>query len=236
MDCKFCAEAMSSHPSQTLRRSAVLGRTALCPAVLRHGSAGRRSARVALASLVVGLGLGGPLSAGAERADRSQPMTLESDKPCSINLARQTSVCSGNVVVVQGTLQLRADKLELRESADGYHAVASGSATRPAQYRQKRDGVDEYIEGQAQRIEYDGRSSTLHFAGQAEVRRLRGGAPADVLRGSLIVYDGRAEQIDVQGASSTNPGGRVQAVIAPRQPAPAASSAAASAGGAGERR
>ena len=164
--------------------------------------------------------------AWAEKADRSKPMTLESDQPCTLSLLKQTSVCSGNVVISQGTLQIRADRLELRESPEGYQmAQATGVAGKPASYRQKRDGSDEFVEGQAQRIDYDSRAGTLRFDGAAVVRRLRGPVVADEIQGALILWDSTAESFNVQGgtATATNPGGRVRAVITPRAPADGAS-------------
>ena len=181
------------------------------------------SALVALLLLV------GSPSGWAEKADRGRPMTLESDQPCTVSLLMQTSVCSGNVVISQGTLQIRADKLELRETPEGYQmAVAIGSASRPATYRQKRDGADETVEGQAQRIDYDSRAGTLRFEGAAVVRRLRGTLVSDEIQGQQIVWDSSAESFNVRGGAptATNPGGRVRAVIVPRLPADDASSAA----------
>lgn len=171
--------------------------------------------------------LAGVAGAWAERADRTRPMTLESDKPCTVSLLRQTSTCSGNVVISQGTLQIRADRLELRETPEGYQmALAIGSPGKPASYRQKRDGAaDEFVEGQAQRIDYDSRAGTLRFEGAAVVRRLRGNTVADEIQGQQITWDSVAESFNVQGGAATasNPGGRVRAVITPRQPAEAAS-------------
>lgn len=181
--------------------------------------------------------LAGTAATWAERSDRTRPMTLESDQPCTVNLLKQTSVCSGNVVISQGTLQIRADKLELRETPEGYQmALATGNAARPATYRQKRDGADEVVEGQAARIDYDSRAGTLRFEGDAVVRRLRGTAVADEIHGRQITWDSTAESFNVQGGATTaaNPGGRVRAVIVPRAPAEGASApapAAAPAGG-----
>lgn len=180
------------------------------------------------------LGVGG-MGAWAEKADRTKPMTLESDQPCIVSLLKQTSVCSGNVVISQGTLQIRADRLALRETPEGYQmAQATGAPGKPASYRQKRDGVDEVVEGQAQRIDYDSRLGTLRFEGAAVVRRLRGATVADEIQGALILWDSAAESFSVQGGAATaaNPGGRVRAVITPRLPADAASAPAAEAAGA----
>ncbi len=176
-----------------------------------------RPSLILLALLAGGAVLSLPVQ--AEKADRNKPLILESDQPCTVNLLKQTSVCSGNVVISQGTLQIRADKLELRESPEGYQlAQASGVDSKPATYRQKRDGVDEFVEGQAQRIDYDSRSGTLRFEGQAQVRRLRSAALADQIQGAVIVWDSVAEVFNVRGGavSPDNPGGRVRAVIAPR--------------------
>lgn len=188
----------------------------------------RLSYRVTLALALV---LGGT-PALAEKADRSKPLTLESDKPCTVDLARQVSVCSGNVVIAQGTLHIRAERVELRETPDGYRqALAIGTSAAPAAYRQRRDGGDESVEGSAERIEYDARADTLRFVGNAQVRRLRGGVPTEEIQGSQIVWDNSAELFTVQGGAVTpgNPSGRVRAVLAPREPAASVPSPAASA-------
>jgi lipopolysaccharide export system protein LptA len=170
-------------------------------------------------------------TAWADKSDRSKPLTMESDKPCTVDLAKQLSVCSGNVVIAQGTLQIRAERIELRETPDGYRtATAIGSAGKPASYRQRREGVQsEQVEGQADRIEYDGRADAIRFVGNASVRRLRSGVVADEIQGSQIVWDNTAELFSVQGGNaSAAGGGRVRAVLAPRDgnAAPAAAPAA----------
>jgi lipopolysaccharide export system protein LptA len=159
------------------------------------------------------------LPAHAERADRDKPMVVEADKPGTVDLLRQQVVFNGNVVIVQGTMQIRAERVELRELPDGFRAAtAFGAPDRPASFRQKRDGVDETLEGSAERIEYDGRASTLRLVGNGSVRRLRGSTVADEITGALIIWDNAAELFSVQGGASSaaNPGGRVRAVLSPR--------------------
>ena len=168
----------------------------------------------------------------AEKADRNKPMTIEADQPGSVDLQRQVVIFNGNVVISQGTMVLRADRVELRERPDGYReARAIGSAERPASFRQKRDGFDETVEGAAERIDFDGRTDTLRFEGNAAVRRLRNGVVADEITGSLITWDNTNELFKVTGGSATptNPSGRVRAVFAPREEAASAPAAAASA-------
>lgn len=168
----------------------------------------------------------------AEKADRRQQMVVEADRPGTLDFQRQVLVFNGNVTITQGTLAIHADRVEVRELPDGYReAVALGTAGHPATYRQKRDGVDETVEGQADRIEYDSRADTLRLVGDAAVRRLRGKVVADEISGAQITWDANAELFSVQGAaaSSSSPAGRVRVVLNP--PAAAASAPAPGASG-----
>ena len=170
----------------------------------------------------------------AERADRNKPMAIEADQPGSVDLQRQVVIFNGNVTISQGTMLLRADRVELRERPDGYReAKAIGSAERPANFRQKRDGVDETVEGAAERIEFDAKTDTLRFIGNAAVRRLRAGVVADEITGSLITWDNTNELFKVTGGATSpaNPSGRVRAVFAPREDASASASAPAAKAG-----
>ena len=179
------------------------------------------------------LALAGALASApvlAERADRNKPMSIEADQPGSVDLQRQVVIFNGNVVISQGTMLLKADRVELRERPDGYReAKAIGNADKPASFRQKRDGVDEVVEGAAERIEFDAKTDTLRFVGNAAVRRLRGGVVADEITGSLITWDNTNELFNVTGgaASPANPSGRVRAVFAPREEAASAPQATA---------
>lgn len=162
----------------------------------------------------------------AEKADRGKPLTIEADQPGTLDLINQVIVFNGNVVVAQGTMAIRAERVEVRERADGHRsATALGSASRPASFKQKREGVDETIEGQAERIEYDSRGDVVRFSGNAQVRRMRGATPADEVSGAVITYDNGNETFSVQGAASA-PGlagnGRVRVVITPRPEAASA--------------
>lgn len=174
----------------------------------------------------------GPGAVRAERADRSKPMVVEADRPGTVDLQRQVVVFNGNVVISQGTMVLRADRVEMRETPDGFRAASAiGSAGRPASWRQRRDGSgDEMVEGVADRIEFDGKSDTLRFLGNGSVRRLRAGTVADEITGATIVWDNLAEVFRVEGGavSPANPSGRVRVVLSPRaEPASAAASGAA---------
>jgi lipopolysaccharide export system protein LptA len=153
--------------------------------------------------------LAGP--ALAEKADRTKPINLESDR-MQVNDATKTSVFEGNVLMTQGTLSIRADKVTVRQDKDGHQY---GSAVgNPAVFRQKRDGAEGYVQGEAQRIEYDGKADRVELFNRARLLR----EPADEVRGNYISYDSRTEYFTVTGGTSAGdtPAGRVHAVIQPR--------------------
>ena len=184
--------------------------------------------------------------AQAEKADRLKKMEVESDQPGKVDLQNQIVVFNGNVVVTKGTMVIRANRIEVRESPEGYQtALAVGSAHQLAGFRQKREGVNEFIEGEAERVEYDSKADTIRFINKASVKRFRGTAVADEVTGALITYDNTAELFTVSGgasaATAANPTGRVRAVLTPREGTPAAAEAAsatsaASAAGTGGKR
>ena len=164
------------------------------------------------------------LPAHAEKADRGKPMVVEADRDGVLDLQRQVLVYTGNVVISQGTMILRAERVEMRTTADGYRAASAiGSAGKSASWRQRRDGVDESVEGTADRIEFDGRADTLRFVGNGAVRRLRAGAVVDEITGASILWDNGSEVFKVEGGAATaaNPTGRVRAVLSPRVDTPA---------------
>jgi lipopolysaccharide export system protein LptA len=129
------------------------------------------------------------------------------------------------VVLIQGTLQLRTSRLVVTQDADGFQkGVASGGANGLARFKQKREGVDEYIEGEAERIEHDARDEITEFFTRGWVRNGQ-----DEVKGNYIRYDALTEKYLVTtGTGQTKsasgaPQARVRAIIQPKSknPAPA---------------
>ncbi|WP_422011569.1 lipopolysaccharide transport periplasmic protein LptA [Roseateles sp.] len=168
------------------------------------------------------------VAAHAEKADRLKPMVFTQDKQGRIDSVNQRTELLGNVIITQGSLMLRAEKVDVRETRDGYHqAFASGTAGNPVSFRQARDVPGESIAGTADQLEYDTRTETVRFIGNANVRRMRGTTVADEVTGAVIVYDSRTEVFTLEGGSaSPNPNGRTRIVMMPRaQPGDAAAPA-----------
>lgn len=163
--------------------------------------------------------------AGAEKADRNKPMNVEADALRYDDL-NQTSVFTGRVVVTKGTIVIRGARVDVRQDPEGYqHGVVTAEPGRLAFFRQKREGVDEFIEGEGETIEYDGKADRVKFVKRAEMRRYRGATVSDEMVGSLITYDNSTDVFTVDGGpASPAVGGRIRAVISPR---PGASAPAA---------
>jgi len=142
------------------------------------------------------LGFSGRVS--AEAADRDKPIDLEAD----------------TVKVDDSTLVIHADKLIVREDQAGFqHSTSLGN---PTTFKQKMEGKNEYMEGSAQRIEYDGRMDKVQLYTKAWVKR-----GADIVHGDYIMYDANAEYAEVigggsQAATPGTPTGRVRAIIQPK--------------------
>lgn len=149
----------------------------------------------------------------AEKADREKPINLEADR-VTVDDAKQVSLFEGNVVLTQGTLVIRGDRMEVRQDREGFrYGTTWGNL---AYFRQKREGHDEFVEGWAERIEYDGRADKMQMFNRASMKR-----GEDEVRGSYISYDAATEFFQVIGggtkaATANNPEGRVRAVMQPK--------------------
>lgn len=169
--------------------------------------------------------------AHAERADKDKPMNIESDH-MSYDDLKQVNIFTGNVTVTKGTIILKADRVEVTQDPEGYqYATAFYKPGGPLAYmRQKRDGLDEYIDGWGQTIYYNGKTEVATLTTQATLKRLAGGVkPLDEIHGSVITYDTYNEVYTANGGkdqvNQNNPSGRVRATLAPRNAGGAAAPA-----------
>lgn len=160
----------------------------------------------------------------AERADRLKPVQVEADR-MQHDETRQLTLLTGQVQAVKGTLVMRAARMEIQQDAQGQQVVRFWAE--PGQrvyFRQKREGLDEFIEGEAVQAVYDGRQDQMTLTDRAEARILRQGITADRLEGQRIVYNNSTEVISVDGKpreSATSGRPRVRAVLAPKAEASA---------------
>jgi len=127
---------------------------------------------------------------------------------------KNTSTYEGDVILTQGSLIINADKLIIREDRQGFqHSTSIG---KPTTFKQKMKGSDEYIEGKALRIEYDGHMDKIHLYEEAFVKK-----GDDEVWGDYIMYDATSEfaqALSRQNTSdSSNKKGRTKAIIKPKK-------------------
>ncbi|WP_293777755.1 lipopolysaccharide transport periplasmic protein LptA [uncultured Oxalicibacterium sp.] len=177
-----------------------------------------------LPSLFLATCLAIPL-AHAEKADSTKPTNVEANK-MEYDDVKQINTFTGNVVLTRGTIRMTSARMIVRQDPEGYqfvtmYAPPNGLAT----FRQRRDGGnDQWIEGKAERIEYDDKTEIMKLFVRAEMRRLENGKSTDEVQGEYISYDTRAEFFTVHNSpsgTSKDGGGRIRAVIQPRTTAPA---------------
>ena len=174
--------------------------------------------RAAFIFVLASTGLAGT-GARAEKADRAQPTVIVADHQ-TVDDLKQISVFTGHVILTKGTIRITGERLEYREDPEGYqYAVVTAAPEALATFHERRDpthpGIEETIEGVAERIEYDNRADTVRLFTRAVVKRFENGLSRDEFSGDRIFYDARNSHYDLTGPGQ-DPGGRVVAHIAPR--------------------
>lgn len=158
----------------------------------------------------------------AEKADREKPTHIESNRMSSDD-AKRMSIFEGSVVLTKGTVRVLADRIVVRQDADGYQfATATGN---PVRFRQlgdpKSDRPAVWTEGEALRLEIDDRNEKIELFERARVKR-----DQDVVNGEYIFLDQRTEYFSVSSGKGAPKAGtaagappaetRVRAVIQPK--------------------
>ena len=141
----------------------------------------------------------------AEQADREKPMNITADV-CNFDQKTAKSVCTSNVVVVQGSMTIHADRLVISQDADG-NQYAQGEG-KPVRFRQKLDRSPDWLEAESLRFDYDGKKGFLQLFDKAWVRKNQ-----DLVVGDYITYDLSSELYQAK----SNPGGRVNITIVPKK-------------------
>jgi lipopolysaccharide export system protein LptA len=175
----------------------------------------RRRGRTAAALLPLALVA---LAARAEMGDREKPINYSANAG-DVNYQTKIGTLTGNVIITQGTLTIHADKVVLKQNPD--NSMSASAFGNPVTFRQKRDGLDEYFEGYAQRAEYDGSKQFLELFDRALLRRGQ-----DEIRSNYITYNAATEMFKAEGRAASpsaptegGPGARVRGVFQPKSDA-----------------
>ncbi|NVD99607.1 lipopolysaccharide transport periplasmic protein LptA [Massilia sp. BJB1822] len=166
----------------------------------------------------------------AEKADSYKPMTIDYNN-LDVDDVKQVKIATGNVIITRGTLRMHAEKAVVQQDPEGYNFVTlTGAGGKPATFRQKRDGTGEqWMEGEAERIEYSEKIELVKLFTKAKIKRLEGSKPSDEVQGEFISYDSRKEFFTVKNSEtgeSKPGGGRGTMVIQPTRTEPPAAPAA----------
>jgi len=158
----------------------------------------------------------------AEKSDREKEIQVLANR-LTADDKKKEAVYEGNVVITQGTMRITSAKIVVREDPEGFRSfVATGA---PVTFRQRRDKTDDWIDGSAERAEFDDRSDLLKLYSGARLSSSQG-----ELTGDFISYDRAKEFFEVTGAAPgapAAPGSRVKAIIIPQKRGEAGSAAPA---------
>ncbi|AOY01311.1 lipopolysaccharide transport periplasmic protein LptA [Jeongeupia sp. USM3] len=163
----------------------------------------RRRRAAELSALIL---LAAPL-AQAETADREKPMNITADY-ANFDQKNNVGVYTGNVIVVQGTMTLKADKVTVRQDADG-NQFSLGDG-KPVKFRQRMD-TGEWVDANSLHYDYDGKTGILKLINKAWVRRDTG----DEVIGDVIIYDMATSTYQAQ--TDGKPGSRVNITLMPKK-------------------
>ncbi len=179
--------------------------------------------RILLASLL----LAAASQAAAEKADAFKPTRIDC-RTCDANSLTGSFKVAGGVELNRGTLRIVADSGQVEQSPEGYQRLLLLSEPgKKVRFRQKADGPGErWMEGEADRVEYDDRSAMVKLFSQAKVWRTMDGVQTEQAEGEYIAYDSRTEMFSIRNTATgeDRPGGGRNTLIlqSKRRPPPAA--------------
>lgn len=125
---------------------------------------------LSLSSIVGTIAVLHSTTARAERADREKPVRIQADF-APVDDKTKTVTLEGHVKITQGTLIITANKAIITQDAEGFQtAVAISGEGNLARLQQKREGKDEMVYGEGERIEYDARTEKAKLIKRAWMR------------------------------------------------------------------
>jgi lipopolysaccharide export system protein LptA len=144
----------------------------------------------------------------AEKADREKKIDFQGDTGGG-NAETKTGELTGHVIITQGTMTIQADRVTFKQNADNsLSAIAYGN---PVRFREKRDGADDYYEGYAQRIAYDGEKRFIELFDNALLKKT-----GDEIRSNYITYSAATEKFTAEGRPDAKPPGPGDAPLGAR--------------------
>ena len=155
--------------------------------------------------LVTALALLVASNAWALQSDQSQPIEIQADNGM-LDQGKQVTVFTGNVIVIQGSIDIKAARIEVQRTNDGSQLMtATGS---PVAFKQQLDEGKGWVNVHAQKVTYQSASGLITLIGNAKVQR--GG---DVVQGNNITYNTKTEIYTAAGSKAASGSGRRVTVV-----------------------
>ncbi|MES2105874.1 MAG: lipopolysaccharide transport periplasmic protein LptA [Pseudomonadota bacterium] len=156
----------------------------------------------------------------AEQADRYKKIDLEAEHGFADD-KKKIRTLTGNVEITRGTLLIKADKAVATEAADGFQfIVLTNGPGGQVFFRQKRDGgPDLWVEGVANRMEYDEKTELVKFFSRAHIKYLENKKVTQEQEGEFLSYDSKNEVFvgaNNSSGSTVSGGGRIKMTIQPK--------------------
>lgn len=134
-----------------------------------------------------------------------KPINIDSDYQ-KIDIPNDTMTFIGNVVIIQDTLHLRADKVIVNrmKSTENKRIIAIGS---PAIFQQKL-GKNKKVDGSANKLVYDVKENKVTLMGKASLTH-----GDNTIHSQIVRYNIADQQI----IANSNPSERVKTTLVPEQ-------------------
>lgn len=157
-----------------------------------------------------------PFRASALSTDRDQAIELEADT-ADIDDLKGISVYTGNVILVQGSMEIKAYKLTLYndKNKELEKAVAVGNK-KLATFKQRPEGKQQDLRARASTMIYFLKKDKIHLLKQAHVEQ-----DGDTFSGDKIIYDTKKETVVAtsekdKSGKPVKSGNRVKVTIKPK--------------------
>lgn len=150
-----------------------------------------------------------PLPA-ADDPRRAQPVQLRADR-IEIDQKSGKSLYQGNVVFAQADFRLTAAQATTASRAGQLETVTARG--RPLTFRDRPAGGQQFIEGSAERAEYEAPAKRLHLFGNVDIRR-----GEDRFRAAVAHYDQTTTSLIAESDANQ----RVRATLKPQRRTPPA--------------
>ncbi len=140
-------------------------------------------------------------------SDKKKPVEVEADS-VHVDHAKKVTVYSGNVIIIQGSMNILADEITVYGSRGTTNKVVA--VGRPVKFKQQPDGQQGLIRGEANHFEYLVNEDTLVLTDNATLWQ-----SGHTFSSDKIVYDSKRSVVKAGDKKSSSK--RVKITLKPAQ-------------------